>query len=81
MIPAVRIPRYFYPVAGGYAALLAVAFHFEFPWLALSPIVLGIAWLAFNRLDTLMLLVVACVPLSLSLEDLEIGGIGAYLPT
>ena len=57
MIPAVRIPRYFYPVAVGYAGLLAVAFHFEFPWLALLPIVLGIAWLAFHRLDALMLLV------------------------
>lgn len=81
MTPALRIPRYFYPITGGYAALLAVAFHFEFPWLALLPIVLGIAWLAFYRLDALMLLIVACVPLSLSLEDLEIGGIGAYLPT
>ena len=81
MIPTARIPRYFYPATGAYAALLALAFYFEFPWLALSPLVIGVGWMAFHRLDALMLFLVACVPLSLSLEDLELGGIGAYLPT
>ena len=80
-MPSVRIPRYFYPIMGAYVAMLAAAFHFEFPWLALLPLLFGIAWLAFYRLDILMLALVACVPLSISLEDLEIGGIGAYLPT
>ncbi len=81
MMPPARIPRYFYPVTAGYATLLAISFYFEFPWLALAPFVVGIAWLAFHRLDALMLLIVACVPLSLSLEELDIGGIGVYLPT
>ena len=80
-MPSVRIPRYFYPIMGAYATVVAAAFHFEFPWVALLPLLLGVAWLAFHRLDILMLMLVACVPLSISLEDLEIGGIGAYLPT
>lgn len=81
MTPSARTPSYFYPIAGAYALLLAAAFYFEFPWLALTPLLVGVIWLAFHRLDALMLLIVACVPLSLSLEDLEVGGIGAYLPT
>ena len=80
-MPSVRIPRYFYPIMGAYATVVAAAFHFEFPWVALLPLLLGVAWLAFHRLDILMLMLVACVPLSISLEEVEIGGIGAYLPT
>ena len=76
MTPSARTPSYFYPIAGAYALLLAAAFYFEFPWLALTPLVVGVIWLAFHRLDALMLLIVACVPLSLSLEDLEVGGVG-----
>ena len=55
--------------------------YLDFPWLALLPLALGGVWLAFARLDVLLLILVAAVPLSLNLEDLEIGGLGIYLPT
>lgn len=53
----------------------------DFPWLALLPVAAGGIWLAFTRLDILLLFLVAAVPLSLNLEDMEIGGLGVYLPT
>lgn len=55
--------------------------YLDFPWLALLPLALGGVWLAFARLDVLLLILVAAVPLSLNLEDMEIGGLGMYLPT
>ena len=66
---------------GLFAVALSAAIYFEWPWLALLPAVIGMMWMAFARLDTLILVLIACVPLSLSLEDLEVGGIGLYLPT
>jgi len=66
---------------GLYALALAAAMYAEFPWLALLPVVMLGVWLAIERLDALMLILVAAVPLSLNLEEMEIGGLGAYLPT
>ena len=44
--------------------------------------VVGIVALgAVSRRDLLLLGLVATVPLSLNLEQLEIGGVGLYLPT
>ena len=53
----------------------------EWYYLALLPFVLVLIFMAFFNLDKLMWLVVFCTPLSLNLEELEIGGIGMYLPT
>ena len=53
----------------------------EFPWLALLPLALAGVWMAFTRLDALLLMLVAAVPLSLNLEEMEVGGLGVYLPT
>ena len=55
--------------------------YFDFPWLALLPLAVGGIWMAFTRLDALLLFLVAAVPLSLNLEDMELGGLGVYLPT
>ena len=55
--------------------------YHDFPWLALLPVAAAGIWLAFTRLDILLLFLVAAVPLSLNLEEMEIGGLGVYLPT
>ena len=53
----------------------------DFPWIALAPMAAAGILMAFTRLDILLLFLVAAVPLSLNLEDMEIGGLGIYLPT
>ncbi len=70
-----------YWAIGLFAVTLSAAIYFEWPWLAFLPASIAMIWLAFVRLDTFLLILVACVPLSLSLEDLELGGVGLYLPT
>ena len=65
----------------GFGALLFWAISQEFYWLAALPVVVGIVGLALSRRDLLLLGLVATVPLSLNLEQLEIGGVGLYLPT
>ena len=55
--------------------------YHDFPWLALLPLAGAGIWLAFTRLEILLLFLVAAVPLSLNLEEMEIGGLGVYLPT
>ncbi|PCJ22715.1 MAG: hypothetical protein COA97_13075 [Flavobacteriales bacterium] len=54
---------------------------YEFYYLAIIPFVLVIVFMAFFNLDKLMWFVVFSTPLSLNLEELDIGGIGMYLPT
>ena len=53
----------------------------DFYFLNLLPIVLLVAFAALFELDKLFLFVVFCTPLSLNLEQLNIGGFGMYLPT
>ena len=60
-------------------AVMLGVYH-DFPWLALLPVAAAGIWMAFTRLDILLLFLVAAVPLSLNLEDMEIGG-GGLLPT
>ena len=68
-------------VSVGYALLLGAAIATENFALAALPIVVGVVALALSRRDLLLLGLVATVPLSLNLEQLEIGGVGLYLPT
>jgi len=53
----------------------------EFFYLALLPFILVLIFMALFNLDKLMWFVVFCVPFSLNLEELDIGGVGMYLPT
>ena len=53
----------------------------EFFWLGFLPIVLTIVFLAFFSLEKVLFLIVFCTPLSFSLESLDFGGIGMFLPT
>jgi O-antigen ligase len=53
----------------------------EFYYLAAVPFVLAVIFMAFFKIDKLMWFIVMMTPLSLNLEDMEIGGIGMYIPT
>jgi putative inorganic carbon (hco3(-)) transporter len=53
----------------------------EFYYLAIIPFVLVIIFMAFFKLDKLMWFIVFATPLSINIEEFEIGGIGMYLPT
>ena len=50
-------------------------------YFALAPFVLALIFMALFNLDKLMWFVVFCTPFSLNLEELDIGGVGMYLPT
>lgn len=50
-------------------------------WFALLPIALILGWALITSLNKLLLFIVFATPLSISLEDLDIGGIGFYIPT
>lgn len=64
-----------------FIAINSLLIAYEFYYLAAIPFVLVIAFMAFFNLDKLMWFIVFSTPLSLNLEELEIGGIGMYLPT
>ena len=65
----------------GYAIALGAAIAMDHLAMAALPLVIGVVALALSRRDLLLLGLVATVPLSLNLEQLEIGGVGLYLPT
>lgn len=50
-------------------------------WFALLPFALVVLLLAFVAADKLMWVIVFTTPLSLNLEELELGGVGMFLPT
>jgi len=68
-------------LAAVYAVVLGGAIAAKAYPVALLPICIGIVALALARRDLLLLGLVASVPLSLNLEQLDIGGVGLYLPT
>lgn len=53
----------------------------EFYWLNLLPLVLLIVWALVSAVDSVLLFVVFATPLSINLEQLDLGGIGISLPT
>lgn len=53
----------------------------EFYWLNLLPAALIVVWAMFTAVDRLLLFIAFATPLSINLEELEIGGIGVSLPT
>ncbi len=57
--------------------LIANEYYFLIPF----PLLLVIVYLGIFRIDTLLLTIVFCTPLSFNFEDLSIGGIGFYFPT
>ncbi len=53
----------------------------EFYWLNLLPAVLLIGWAIVASVDKVLLFIVFATPLSINLEQLDLGGIGVSLPT
>lgn len=53
----------------------------EFYWLNLLPVVLLVVWAMLTSVDRLLLFIAFFTPLSINLEELELGGIGVALPT
>lgn len=80
MLNAIK-PYYIYILSFFFIALNSILIIKEFYYLALLPAALAIVFLAFFNVEKLMWFIVFTTPLSLNLEDLELGGIGMYLPT
>lgn len=75
-------PKYFIPIICGlFIAANTAAIALEFYFLGLIPIAMLGVWLALNHYDKLVYFVVLATPLSINIEELEIGGVGIYLPT
>ncbi|MCU0318491.1 MAG: O-antigen ligase family protein [Flavobacteriales bacterium] len=53
----------------------------EFYWLSALPVVLLLVWAMFTAVDRLLYFIAFATPLSINLEELDIGGIGVALPT
>lgn len=68
-------------LTGLFILINAFAISKEFYLLNAVPFFMLILYLAFYRLDILYYLVIFCVPLSVSLEKLDVGGVGVILPT
>jgi O-antigen ligase len=64
-----------------FLAVLAIGIYLEEYAVLLIPAVLTVLWAAFFKLDYLLLFIAFCTPFSINLEQLEIGGVGMYLPT
>ncbi len=58
-----------------------VAIAKEFYWLNLLPAALVVLWAMVSSLERLVLFIVFATPLSINLEQLDLGGIGIALPT
>ncbi len=53
----------------------------EIYWFNLAPVVLLVVWAMLTSVDRLLIFIAFVTPLSINLEELEIGGIGVSLPT
>ena len=71
----------FYLFGGLFVAANAICIAFEFYFLLAVPLVLLLLFSVIVSLDKLLLFIVFCTPLSINLENLELGGIGFYFPT
>ena len=72
--------RIFYQALGLFVVLNALFIYMEMFYFMAIPIALVIVAMALFRLDWLLLLIVAAVPISLTIEDVG-GGMGLTLPT
>jgi O-antigen ligase len=69
-----------YGLAAAFIALNTILLANEFYWLAALPLVLAIIGMAFLALDKLLYLVVFLTPLSISIEELDLG-VSMSVPT
>jgi putative inorganic carbon (hco3(-)) transporter len=80
-VNAASTTKWIYLTSGLFLSALLTSLYFENYLVLLLPVALSVIWAAFYRLEYLVLLVVMCTPFSINLEELELGGIGMYLPT
>jgi putative inorganic carbon (HCO3(-)) transporter len=73
--------RTLYLLSGCFIVLSAVGIYLELYPVLLLPAALTVLWAAFFKLDYLLLFIAFCTPFSINLEQLEIGGVGMYVPT
>lgn len=64
-----------------FVALNALCMAHELYWLNVLPVALLTAWALVAASDKVLLFIVFATPLSINLEQLELGGIGVALPT
>lgn len=80
MLKALK-PYYIYLFSFLFIAANSYLIIHDFYFFALVPFALALVFMTFFHLDKLMWFIVFATPLSLNLEELELGGIGMYLPT
>ncbi len=73
--------KWIYTVGILFSILNAYLFYYDFYFLSLLPLALVVVYATFFALDKLLLFAVFCTPLSLNLEQMDMGGLGLYLPT
>ena len=73
--------KWLYIFSAIFIALMGVGIYYEFFYVLLLPFALTILWAAIYKLDYLIFFVILFTPFSINLEELELGGIGMYLPT
>lgn len=80
MVQALK--RHWVPVVcSAFVLLNLVLTANDMPWLALLPAALLTLWAMVAAADKLLLFIVFATPLSINLEQLDLGGIGISLPT
>lgn len=78
----VAIPtKWLYIFSAVFILLTGIGLYFEFYYTALFPVALLFMWLAIYKVEYLLLTVTIFTPLSINIEDLELGGVGMYVPT
>lgn len=73
--------RYIYTLIFAFITLNAYLFYNEIYYLIAIPFAFAIVYSALFALDKLLLFTIFCTPLSFNLEQLDVGGVGVYLPT
>ena len=77
-----RLKSYWiYILAFLFIAINSILLFYEVYWFVLVPVAIGLLLLALVSMDKLMWFIVFSTPLSFNLENLDVGGIGMYLPT
>lgn len=79
--PSAHLKRNLYVLSVLFLAVMGIGIYFEHYEVLLIPAALTVLWAAFFKLDYLILFIAFCTPFSINLEQLEVGGVGMYLPT
>jgi putative inorganic carbon (hco3(-)) transporter len=81
MVASVLKERWIPVACAGFVLLNALLMMKEVYWLNLLPAALLIGWAMVTNVERVLLFIVFATPLSINLEQLDLGGIGVALPT